>query len=67
MIYYSSLSKSEIFDILNLYTQKVFLIRNEGSKKITLWRKKDYIELTWPSFVGQTSFCGIIKEKMRKA
>ena len=63
MIYYSRLSKSEIFSRMNLYTQKAFLIGNEGSKKITLWRKNDYIELTWPAFVGQTSFCGFVKEE----
>ena len=63
MMYYSSLSKHEIFCQINLDTQRAFLIGNEGSKKITLWRKNDYIELTWPAFIGQTSFCGFVREE----
>ena len=51
---------------MDLYTQRAFLIGNEGSKKITLWRKNDYIELTWLAFVGQTSFCGFVREENGK-
>ena len=61
--YYSTLSKSEVFIRMECHTQKAFFIGNEGSKKLTLWRKNNYFELTWPAFVGQTSFCGIVKEE----
>lgn len=59
--YESSLSKNEVFQKMNRHTQKAFFVGNEGSGVIALWRRGDYFELTWPSMVGQTSFCGTVK------